>query len=214
MGEDKLGELSDLKEIAIGKIKAAYNRSIDAEATHSVLWDITENKRNKVLKIGLIISFIIIIFAYLPFLFGYGLLNLIFSLIAEISAFLIAGIIFYGLFLTSYSKIHKQLLRSAILLRRQSLDFLQYKLENLDKEEFIEELKSLEVNDTNLKEKTQVYINKMSTQLLTEKTYYIEELEKAGFKKHNITQQAIDSANEKLQKFTALRTCEAWIKFE
>jgi len=33
-------ELDDLKEIAIGKIKSAFNRSIDAEATHSVLWDI------------------------------------------------------------------------------------------------------------------------------------------------------------------------------
>jgi hypothetical protein len=45
-------------------------------------------------------------------------------------------------------------------------------------------------------------------------TYNIEELEKAGFKKHIITQQAIDSANEKLQKFNALRTCEAWLKFD
>ncbi len=70
MGEEKLTELNDLKEIAIGKIKAAYNRSIDAEATHSVLWDNTERKRNMSLKFALLISIFIIIFAYLPFLFG------------------------------------------------------------------------------------------------------------------------------------------------
>jgi len=28
-----------------------------------------------------------------------------------------------------------------------------------------------------------------------------------------MTQEEIDSATEKLQKYTALRTCEAWIKF-
>ena len=214
MEEDKLTELNDLKEIAVGKIKVAYNHSIDAEATHSVLWDSNEKKRNFILKIGLIISVIIIVFAYLPFLFGYGLLNLIFSLIAEVLAFIIAGIIIYGFFLANHSKIHKQSLSAALLLRTQSLDFLQYKLDSLDKKGFIDELKSLEVNDTTLKEKTQLYYDKLSTQLITEITYYIEELEKAGFKKHIITQEAIDSATEKLQKFTALRTCEAWIKFE
>jgi len=99
-------------------------------------------------------------------------------------------------------------------LRRQGLDFLQYKLDNLDKKSYIEELKSLEVNDKNLKEKTQLYTEKISTQLIMRITYNIEELEKAGFKKHTITQQAIDSANEKLQKFNALRTCEAWLKFD
>jgi hypothetical protein len=214
MGEDKQAELSDLKEIAIGKIKAAYNRSIDAEATHSVLWDITEKKRNSLLKFGLIVSIFIIIFAYMPFLFGDVLLIWIFSLVAEILAFIIAGLTIYGIFLANYSKVHKHLINAAILLRRQSMDFLQYKLDNLDKKGYIDELKSLEVNDKNLKDKTQIYSEKMSTQLITEITYYIEEFEKAGFKKHTITQQAIDSANEKLQKFNALRTCETWIKFE
>ncbi len=28
------------------------------------------------------------------------------------------------------------------------------------------------------------------------------------------TQQSIDSTDEKLQKFNALRTCEAWLKFD
>ena len=214
MGEDKLTELSDLKEIAIGKIKAAFNRSIDAEAIHSVLWDITERKRNMLLKFALINSIFIIIFAYLPFLFGEVVIIWVFSLIAEILAFIIAGLAIYGIFLANYSKDHKQLIHAAILLRRQSLDFLQYKLDNLDKKSYIEELKSLEVNDKNLKEKTQLYTEKISTQLLMRITYNVEELEKAGFKKHVITQQAIDSANEKLQKFNALRTCEAWLKFD
>jgi len=138
----------------------------------------------------------------------------IFSLIAELLAFVIAGLAIYGIFLANYSKAHKQLNHAAILLRRQSLDFLQYKLDNLDKKGYIDELKALEVNDKDLKEKTQLYTEKMSTPLITRITYNIEELEKAGFKKHVITQQAIDSANEKLQNFNALRTCEAWLKFD
>jgi uncharacterized protein YmfQ (DUF2313 family) len=105
-------------------------------------------------------------------------------------------------------------MNAAILLRNQSLDFLQYKLENLDKKGYIDELKSLEVNDKNLKDRTQIYAEKMSAQLIMKIAYYVENLEKAGFKKHAITQQAIDSATEKLQKFNALRTCEAWIKFD
>ena len=214
MEENKLTELSDLKEIAIGKIKSAYNRSIDAEATHSVLWDITERKRNTILKFSLVISIFIVVFAYLPFLFGEVVLVWVFSLIAEILAFVIAGLVIYGIFLANYSKAHKQLIHDAILLRRQGLDFLEYKLDNLDKKSYIEELKSLEVNDKDLKEKTQLYTEKISTQVIMRITYNIEELEKAGFKKHVITQQAIDSANEKLQKFNALRTCEAWLKFD
>ena len=214
MGEEKLKELNDLKEIAVGKIKAAYNRSIDAEATHSVLWDVIERKRDMMLKFALVISLLIITFAYLPFLFGEVVIVWVFSIIAEILAFIIAGLAIYGIFLANYSKAHKQLIRAAILLRRQSLDFFQYKLDNLDKKSYIEELKSLEVNDKDLKEKTQLYTEKISTQLIMRITYNIEELEKAGFKKHVITQQAIDSANEKLQKFTALRTCEAWLKFD
>ena len=61
MASDELTELNDLKEIAIGKIKAAFNRSIDAEATHSVLWDTNEKRRNTLLKFGLLISIFIII---------------------------------------------------------------------------------------------------------------------------------------------------------
>ena len=199
---------------AIGKIKVSYNRSIDAEATHSALWDITERRRNMLLKLGLLISILIIIFAYLPFMFGEVVIIWVFSLIAEILAFIIAGLTIYGIFLANYSKAHKQLIHAAILLRRQSLDLFQYKLDNLDKDGYIDELKSLEINDNDLKEKTQLYTEKMSTQLIVRITYNIEELEKAGFKKHVITQQGIDSANKKLKKFNALRTCEAWLKFD
>ena len=173
MVNNEITELTDLKEIAIGKIKAAFNRSIDAEATHSVLWDITEKKRTTLLKFGLLISIFIIIFAYLPFLFGEVLLIWVFSLVAEILAFVIAGLIIYGIFLANYSKAHKQLIHAAILLRRQSIDFLQYKLDNLDKKGYIDELKSLEVDDKDLKDKTQIYTEKIPTQLIVEITYYV-----------------------------------------
>ncbi|GAG78483.1 unnamed protein product, partial [marine sediment metagenome] len=51
-------ELDDLKEIAIAKIKAAYNRSVDLEATHSVLWDKSDKNRKIKLIITLIVSLI------------------------------------------------------------------------------------------------------------------------------------------------------------
>lgn len=41
----------------------------------------------------------------------------------------------------------------------------------------------------------------------------IEDLKRQGIKKYFMTQEEIDSATEKLQKYTALRTCEAGIKF-
>ena len=214
MEENKVTEFNDLKEIAIGKIKAAYNRSIDAEATHSVLWDDTERKRNMLLKFALLISIFIIIFAYLPFLFGEILLIWVFSLIAEILAFVIAGLAIYGIFLSNFSKVHKQLINAAIILRRQSLDFLQYKLDNLDKDDYIIELTLLEKSDKSLKERSLRHTEKISTSIISSITYKVDELEKVGFKKHIITQQSVDSAREKLQKFNALRTCEAWIKFE
>ncbi len=213
MVENKSIELEDLKEIAVGKIKVAFNRSIDAEATHTVLWDITEKKRNTLLKFALIISFFIVIFAYLPILYGAVIVIWVFSLIAGILAFVIAGITIYGIFLAAYSKDHKQIIYNAILLRRQAMDFLQYKLDNLDKKGYINELKSLEVNDKDLKEHSLKYTEKMSTKIITTITYKVDELEKAGFKKHVITQDAVDLANAKLQKFSALRTCEAWLKF-
>ena len=57
MESDELTELNDLKEISVGKIKTAFNRSIDAEATHSVLWDITEKKRTTLLKFGFLVRY-------------------------------------------------------------------------------------------------------------------------------------------------------------
>jgi hypothetical protein len=51
---DKMeNELEELKEISIAKIKVAYNRSIDIEATHSVLWD-RSDKISKIRGIFLI----------------------------------------------------------------------------------------------------------------------------------------------------------------
>ncbi len=207
-------ELKDLKEIAIGKIKAAYNHSIDFEATHSVLWDLVENKRNSLLKVNLILAIILLISIYIPILYGSILIIFISNLISGFIVFSIIGITFLGVFQAVHAKNHKDILHDTVLLRRQSIDFLQYKLDNLDKKGYINELKSLEVNDKNLKEKSLKYTEKMSTKIITTITYKVDELEKAGFKKHVITQDAVDSANAKLQKFSALRNCEAWIKFD
>ena len=52
-------ELEELKELSIAKIKVAYNRSIDAEATHMILWD--KSEKNK--KFRLILTLILGILA-------------------------------------------------------------------------------------------------------------------------------------------------------
>ena len=79
---------------------------------------------------------------------------------------------------------------------------------------FIDEIKSLEINDNYLKGKSAKYTKNISNKIKTLINEKINELEKQGIKRHFITQEEIHSANEKLQKFTALRTCEAWIKFD
>jgi len=83
-------ELEDLKEIAIAKIKAAYNHSVDFEATHSVLWD----KFDKTRKIKIIITLILSIISTSSLIFTIALNNL-----TELGIFLLTTDIF-ALFLT------------------------------------------------------------------------------------------------------------------
>lgn len=94
-----------------------------------------------------------------------------------------------------------------------SMSFLQYKLDNLDKKGYIDELKSLEISDSNLKKKSIKHTKNLSTKVKSIIDDKIEDLEKQGIKKHYMIQEEIDSATKKLQRFTALQTCEAWIKF-
>ena len=201
-------ELEDLKEIAIEKIKAAYNNSIDIEAIHSVLWTITEKKRNLLLRITLMLSFILLIMVYIPNLFGSIFIILLTS---NLSGFIVLGIVgftFYSIFQAAHSKNHVLILEDSNSLRTQANDFLQYKLENLDKEAFINEIKSLELNDNNLKNKSRNYSQNLSRNITVQITVKVNELEKLGFKKYIISQQEIDTANKKLQKFTALQIKE------
>ena len=201
-------ELEDLKEIAIEKIKAAYNNSIDVEAIHSVLWNITEKKRNLLLRITLMLSFILLIMIYLPNLFGS---IYIIPLTSNLSGFIVLGIVgftFYSIFQAAHSKNHVLILEDSNSLRTQANDFLQYKLENLDKAAFINEINSLELNDNNLKNKSRNYSQNLSRNITVQITVKVNELEKLGFKKYIISQQEIDTANKKLQKFTALQMKE------
>jgi len=196
-------ELEDLKEIAIEKIKVAYNNSIDVEAIHSVLRNITEKKRNLLLRITLMLSFILLIMVYIPNLFGSIYIILLTS---NLSGFIVLGIIgftFYSIFQAAHSKNHVLILEDSNSLRTQANDFLQYKLENLDKAAFINEIKSLELNDSNLVNKSRNYSQNLSRDITIQITVKVNELEKLGFKKYVISQQEIDTANKKLQKFTA-----------
>ncbi|MFX1531639.1 MAG: hypothetical protein ACFFBC_11050, partial [Promethearchaeota archaeon] len=91
--------------------------------------------------------------------------------------------------------------------------FLQYKLDNLDKQGYIDELKSLEIMDATLKDKSIKYRTRLSSTIMSAIDDKLEDLKRQGIKKYFMTQEEIDSATEKLQKYTALRTSEVWIKF-
>lgn len=208
-------ELEDLKEIAITKIKAAYNRSVDLEAKHSVLWD----KFDKTRKIKLILTLILSLFSTSSLIF-----TIIFYNLTDFRTFLIIGDIF-ALFLTviviwevimaftGKCEAHGHIVNESFQLRDQSMDFLQNRLDNLDKQGYIDEIKALEIKDTNLKEKSKNCAKKLSKKTMESINEKIDELEKQGIKKYFMPQEEIDSANEKLQKFTALRTFEARINF-
>jgi hypothetical protein len=210
-------ELNDLKEIAIAKIKAAYNRSIDLESTHTILWDKYEKlSKNKIIII-LILSLFSTSSLFIIITLNFLIENTIFLLFIStyIIAFIILILIIWEVFiiLTGKSETHGRIVTGAYQLRELSMDFLQNKLDNLDKKGYIDELKTLEIKDTKLKEKSSKFTKKLQEKTVNLINVKIDDLEKQGIKKYFITQEEIDSANKKLQKFTALRTCEAWIKF-
>ena len=205
MEKDIDQELEDLNEIAIGKIKIAYNHSIDLEAIHSVLWESSEKKRKFLLKLILIVGFVLLITIYIPVLFGYINIILISSYISGILVLLIVGLTFYNLFQATHSNNHKVIYEDAISLHRQAEDFLQYKLENLDKEGFIHEIKNLDEFDTVLMEKNLIYGSDFSTNISNQITQKLDELEKSGFKKHMLTEQEMEAITKKIQRFTELR---------
>jgi hypothetical protein len=208
-------ELEDLKEIAIAKIKAAYNHSVDLEATHSILWD----KFDKTRKIKIIITLIISLISTSSLIFTITFNNLTeiraFLILADIFALLLTAIVIWEVIMaiTGKCEAHGHIVNESFQLRDKSIDFLQNRIDNLDKQSYIDEIKALEIKDTNLKEKSDKYAKRLSKKTLDSINKKIDELEKQGIKKYFMPQEEIDSANEKLQKFTALRTCEAWIKF-
>lgn len=208
-------ELEDLKEIAIAKIKAAYNRSVDLEATHSVLWD----KFDKTRKIKLIFTLILSLISTSSLIFTIAFNDLTefraLLITADIFALLLTVIVIWEVIMaiTGKCEAHGHIVNESFQLRDQSMDFLQNRLDNLDKQGYIDEIKALEINDTNLKEKSNKYTKKLSKKTVDSINRKIDELEKQGIKKYFMPKEEIDSANEKLQKFTALRTCVAWIKF-
>ncbi|KKK45624.1 hypothetical protein LCGC14_0649860 [marine sediment metagenome] len=209
-------ELAGLKEIAIAKIKTAYNRSVALEATHSILWD-KGDKNKKIISIITLIFGLISASSIIFTLLNEGTTNfLTYLIITDIFAILTLLLVIWETYLRFTGKIgiHGHILNEAYELRDKSSNFLQYKLDNLDKQGYIEELKSLEILDTKIKKKSLSNTKRISVKTKNAIEQKIEDLEKQGTKKYFMIKEEIDSANEKLQKFTALRTCEAWIKFD
>ena len=209
-------ELEELKELSIAKIKVAYNRSIDAETTHIILWNKSEKSKKSKLILTLILSVIAafsIVFTAIPVFFAEFRLIII---VADLFTILIMILIIWEaiLMFTGRSMDHGHIVNDAFQLREQSMNFLQYKLDNLDKQGYIDELKSLEKKDSALKDRSAKYTKRLSNNTKSAIKEKIEDLKRQGTKKYFMTQEEVDSATEKLQKYTALRTCEAWIKFE
>jgi ribosomal protein S8 len=209
-------ELEELKELSIAKIKVAYNRSIDAEATHLILWN--KSEKNKKLKLILLLILSAIATSSLVFTLTSVIFTefRIFIFIADIFTLLIFILIIWEAILMFNGKSidHGHIVNEAFYLREESMNFLQYKLDNLDKQGYIEELKFLEKKDIVLKEKSAKYTKRLSNNTKSAINEKIEDLERHGTKKYFMTQEEVDSATEKLQKYTALRTCEAWIHFK
>ena len=209
-------ELEELKELSIAKIKVAYNRSIDAEATHIILW----NKSDKDNKLRLILTFILSVIATSSIILTVSSVLFtefgLFIFIADVFTLMIMVVIVWEIILmfTGKSIDHGHIVNEAIHLREQSMNFLQYKMDNLDKQGYLDELKSLEIKDTALKERSAKYTKRLSNNIKSAIKENIEDLKRHGTKKYFMTQEEVDSTTEKLQKYTALRTCEAWIKFE
>jgi len=205
-------ELLELKELSIAKIKVAYNRSIDVEATHMILWSKSEkNKKNKLL-IMLIFSFIAassLIFTLFSNLFSEFRTYIVFT---DIFAILVLLIIIWDTIqeFTGRNIDHGHMVNDALQLREQSLSFLQYKLDNLDRQGYIDELVLLETKDSVLKEKSSKYTQKLSDSIQYKINQKLENLKIQGIKKYFITPEEIDSATQKLKKFSD----DVWIKFE
>jgi hypothetical protein len=209
-------ELLELKELSIVKIKVAYNRSIDIEAAHMILWDKSEKVKKNKLLIMLIFSFIAassLIFTIFADFFSEFRIYIVF---ADIFAILVMLIIIWDTIqeFTSKNIDHGHIVNDALQLREQSMSFLQYKLDNLDKQGYIDELKVLEKKDSTLKEISSKYTKKLSDSLKIKINQKLENLKIQGIKKYFIPPEEIDSVTKTLQKYTSLRTCEAWIKFE
>jgi len=205
-------ELEELKELSIAKIKVAYNRSIDLEAIHSVLWD----RIDKIMTIKIIVVLILSLTTTSLLLLAIFLgiitaLEIYITLLVLTITFIIIWDFLYKF--TGNSKDHGHLVSEALRLRDYSMSFLQYKLDNLDKQGYIDELKSLEIKDSSLKEKSVKYARKLSSGVKSRINQKLEELKRLGIKKYFVTQEEIDSATEKLQKYKALRTGETYIKF-
>lgn len=207
-------ELQDLKEIAIAKIKAAYNHSVELEAKHSVLWI----RFAKIRKIKLSITLILSLIAASSLIFTISFANLTdirsYLFLADIFALIIVALTIWEVILAYKGEDHGQIVKGALQLREMSMSFLQYKMDNLDKKGYIDELKSLEISDSNLVKESTKYTKNPSKKVSSIIDYKIEDLKKQGIKKYFMIQEEIDSATKKLQKFTALRTCDAWIKFD
>ena len=209
-------ELEELKELSIAKIKVAHNRTVDIEAIHMILWD----KSDKTRKIRLISTLLMSTVGVTSMTLALILNSLIdiwqFIFVTDLLTFLVMGLIIWEVILRFKGKSgdHGRVVNEALQLRDQSNDFLQYKLDNLDKQGYIDELKTLEINDTHLKDKSAKYTKRLSKKTMIFVNKKIEDLKRQGIKKYFMTQEEIDSANEKLQKFSALRTCVAWIQLK
>ena len=98
-------ELAGLKEIAIAKIKTAYNRSVDLEAIHSILWDKSDKNKKIISIITLIFGLISASSIILTLLYEDTTIFLTYIIITDISAILTGLLIIWETYLRFEGKI-------------------------------------------------------------------------------------------------------------
>ncbi|MHA1329085.1 MAG: hypothetical protein ACTSRH_17460 [Promethearchaeota archaeon] len=207
-----MSELDDLKEIAIAKIKIAFNRSIDIEATHEIFLDKIKTRISKYLYLTLVLCIFFSILSFLLIMLKN--FDFLYILLAFNGIALILPPFYLKFFLCKNLEDHFNIIRSALELREHAMEFFRNKIDNLDVEGYIKELLYLESFDNNLANSSEKLIRKIKNKDNQLIEAWIKKLEEKGIKKQYILKEELNSAKLKAAKFQKLLNEKVPINFD
>ena len=207
-----MSELDDLKEIAVAKIKIAFNRSIDIEATHEIFLGKIKARISKYLYLILVLSILFAIFSFLLIILKN--LDFLYILLVFNGVGLILPPFYLKFFLCKNLEGHFDVIRAALELREQAMEFFRNKIDNLDVEGYIEELLNLESLDNNLANSSEKLTRKIKNKDRQLIEAWIKNLEEKGIKKQFILKEELNSAKLKIAKLQKLLNEKILINFD